>query len=94
MKATRAADVERFMDIPNVGPRMAADFAALGLKKPGQLRGKDPMMLYKRLCRISGSRQDPCVLDTFIAVIDFMNGAKPRPWWAYTAARKKRFPKT
>ena len=93
MKATRAADVRRFVDIPNVGPRVAADLAALGLKKPEHLRGRDPMALYRRLCRISGARQDPCVLDTFIAVVDFMNGAKPRPWWDYTAGRKRRFPK-
>jgi hypothetical protein len=28
------------------------------------------------------------VLDTFLAAVDFMRGAEPRPWWAYTAQRK------
>jgi hypothetical protein len=28
------------------------------------------------------------VLDTFMAAVDFMNGAAAAPWWAYTAQRK------
>jgi hypothetical protein len=28
------------------------------------------------------------VLDTFMAATDFMRGAAPAPWWAYTARRK------
>lgn len=34
------------------------------------------------------SNQDPCVLDTFIAAVDFMHGAPARPWWYYTKERK------
>jgi hypothetical protein len=29
------------------------------------------------------------VLDTFLAATDFMRGAPPRPWWDYTAQRKR-----
>jgi hypothetical protein len=35
--------------------------------------------------------RDPCVLDTFIAITRFMGGEAAKPWWAYTAERKKRF---
>jgi len=38
----------------------------------------------------TGARQDPCVLDTFIAAIRYMEGAPKRPWWHYTAERKRR----
>ncbi|MCK7491764.1 MAG: helix-hairpin-helix domain-containing protein [Comamonadaceae bacterium] len=31
------------------------------------------------------------MLDTFIAAVDFMRGADPRPWWSYTAERKLRY---
>ena len=36
-------------------------------------------------------RQDPCVLDTFMAATDFMRGAQPTPWWHYTAQRKQTY---
>ena len=45
-------------------------------------------MLYQSLCAATGQRQDPCVLDTFMAATDFMRGAEAAPWWAYTAQRK------
>jgi len=93
MKANVADAVKKFTDIPNVGPRIAADFVLLGFKTPVELKGKDAFALYKKLCKVSGSRQDPCVLDTFLAVTDFMNGAPSRPWWFYTAERKRQFPK-
>jgi Pathogenicity locus len=46
------------------------------------------LALYRGLCAKTGRRQDPCVLDTFMAATDFMRGAEPRPWWTYTAQRK------
>lgn len=92
MKAKSVKEVEKFQDIPNVGPAMARDFAMLGLKKPADLIHKNPFALYKRMCKISGVRQDPCVLDTYIAVIDFMNGAPAKPWYFYTKRRKKDYP--
>lgn len=92
MKAKRAAEVMKFTDIPNIGPAMARDFAHLGLKSPHELAKNDPFALYKKMCRVSGARQDPCVLDTYMAAVDFMKGGKARPWYAYTPERKKKFP--
>ncbi len=71
---------------------MARDFALLGLKKPTDLISKNPLTLYKKMCKVSGVRQDPCVLDTYIAVIDFMNGAPAKPWYFYTKNRKREHP--
>ncbi|MBY0310288.1 helix-hairpin-helix domain-containing protein [Patescibacteria group bacterium] len=92
MKAKTANEVKKFQDIPNVGPAMARDFAILGLKAPKDLVLKDPLKLYKKMCTIRGVRQDPCVLDTYMAAIDFMNGAPSCPWWSYTKTRKKEYP--
>jgi hypothetical protein len=69
---------------------VAADFRALGIRVPAQLRRCDPYALYDRLNRLSGVRHDPCLLDTFIAAVRFVNGASAKPWWAYTAERKRR----
>ena len=92
MKAKSYKDVKKFQDIPNVGPAMARDFALLGLQKPTDLINKNPLALYKKMCKVSGVRQDPCVLDTYIAVIEFMNGAPAKPWYFYTKNRKKEHP--
>lgn len=92
MKARSANEVTRFEDIPNVGPRIARDFETLGVRTPHELAQKDPMMMYAHLCEVTKTRHDPCALDTFMAVVDFMQGAPRRPWYAYTQKRKKLYP--
>ena len=90
-KAASAAECQALEQLPNVGPALAADLRSIGITHPRELRGKDPFVLYQRLCAVSGQRQDPCVLDTFMAATDFMAGAPPAPWWAYTPQRKLLF---
>ena len=92
MKAKSAREVKKFKDIPNVGPAMERDFLKLGLKSPSDLASKDPYRLYQKMCQLTGLRQDPCVLDTYLAVVDFMKGAPARPWYSYTAFRQKHYP--
>ena len=48
--------------------------------------------LYERLCQATGQRHDPCVIDVFLSITHFLQGDEPRPWWDYTAARKRQFP--
>src|SRR5438105_3519448 len=85
----RRNDIARLEDIPNVGPAIAADLRQLGITSPGELPGRDPYALYDDLCRITGHRHDPCLLDTFIAAVRYMEGAPKKPWWKYTAERKR-----
>jgi hypothetical protein len=79
----------KLTDLPNIGPAMADDLRRLGFERPDDLRGEDPYALYQRLSVLSGARQDPCVLDTFISITRFLAGEPPRPWWAYTDERKR-----
>lgn len=79
----------RLTDLPNIGPALAKELKRIGIETPGQLAGRDPVELYGQLCEVSGRRQDPCVLDVFMSITDFMNGGEPRVWWAYTAERKR-----
>lgn len=76
-------------DLPNVGRAIAADLRAIGIRAPRDLRGRDPYALYDALNRATGARHDPCVLDTFIAAVRYVEGAPARPWWKYTAQRKR-----
>ena len=87
-KAQTAAECEQLEQLPNIGPSIAADLRLLGVQHPSELASADALQLYQRLCQATGKRQDPCVLDTFMAATDFMRGAAPRPWWDYTAQRK------
>lgn len=87
-KASCADECNVLEQLPNVGPALAADLRLLGIAHPRELAGRDAFVLYQSLCAKTGQRHDPCVLDTFMAVTDFMRGAAPAPWWAYTAQRK------
>jgi hypothetical protein len=82
-------DVLRLEDIPNIGKSIAGDFRRLGIQSPDDLPGRDPYSLYDEINRITGKRQDPCLLDTFIAAVRYMEGGPKRPWWKFTAERKK-----
>jgi hypothetical protein len=76
-------------DLPNIGKSIAADLRQLGIHVPAQLKRRDPFALYERLNRRTGVRHDPCLLDTFIAAVRFVEGGPARPWWAFTAERKR-----
>ncbi len=81
--------VAKLEDIPNVGPAVAADLRQIGIMSPAELPGRDPYALYDTLNRITGQRHDPCLLDTFIAAVRYMEGAPKKPWWNYTIERKR-----
>ena len=87
-KAHSAEECEALEQLPNVGPSLAADLRLIGIQHPKELAHRDAFVLYQALCAKTGQRQDPCVLDTFMAVTDLMRGAAPAPWWNYTAQRK------
>ena len=59
------------------------------IQRPQDLIGKDPYQLYDDLCNATGEKHDPCVLDVFLSGIDFMEGGEAKPWWKFTAERKK-----
>jgi hypothetical protein len=88
-KAKRAAEAVTLESIPNIGRSIAGDLRQLGIQVPTDLIGQDPYVLYQDLCRQTGTRHDPCLLDTFIAATRFMAGDPPHPWWHYTAERKR-----
>jgi len=81
--------VAELTDLPNVGPATAADLRLLGIDAPEDLKGRDPYELYDRLCAITRTRQDPCVLDVLISITHFMDGGDAKPWWAFTDGRKR-----
>jgi len=88
-RARSRREFARLEDIPNVGPAIAADLRRLGIMTPSELLERDPYAMYDDLCRITGQRHDLCLLDTFIAAVRYMAGEPKKPWWKYTAERKR-----
>ncbi len=88
-QAAERSDITRLEDIPNIGSAVAADLRQLGITSPGDLVGRDPYAMYDELCRVTGVRHDPCIIDTFIAAVRYMEGGPKKPWWAFTAERKR-----
>jgi hypothetical protein len=71
--------------LPGIGPNLAADLRALGVRRPADLRRSDPERLYLRLNRLHGERQDPCVLYAFRCAAYAARTPRPRrhllKWW-------------
>ncbi|MFY8351263.1 helix-hairpin-helix domain-containing protein [Pseudoalteromonas sp. SSM20] len=82
-------NTHKLTDLPNIGKASALDLELLGIKSPEDLIGQDPFEMYERLCAITNTRHDPCVIDVFMSITDFMNGAEAKPWWDYTPQRKR-----
>jgi len=84
------SEFTKLEQLPNIGRSLADDLRLIGVNTPSELIGRDPYSLYDELCRVTKQRHDPCVLDTFIAAVRFMEGGEAKPWWAFTAERKQR----
>jgi len=87
-KVSRPTD--DLLALRNIGPAMRADFALLGVRNVAQLAQLDADRLYAKLQRLTGTRQDPCVWDTFAAAIHQARTGEALPWWHFTRARKRR----
>jgi Pathogenicity locus len=79
-------------DLISIGPAMVRDLKLLGVVSVDALARQSPENLYKKLCRITGERQDICVLDTFRAgVAQARNPRLPADrcqWWYWSRRRK------
>jgi len=77
----------------SVGPKTLEDFEKLGVRNLGQLAREEPDDLYRRLCTLTGQRQDPCVLDVFSAAVaqarDPELPAEQCQWWYWSRQRKQ-----
>jgi nucleotidyltransferase/DNA polymerase involved in DNA repair len=56
-------------DLAGIGPAMLKDFDLLGIRSVKQLSQAHPQQLYDRLCQITQTQHDICVLDVFSCTI-------------------------
>jgi hypothetical protein len=90
--ARRLADTRALLDLAGIGRSMEGDLHRLGVRDVAALARQDPERLYRRLCALTGLRQDPCVLDTFRCAVaqarDPLLPAARRNWWWWSRERK------
>jgi hypothetical protein len=91
-EAAHAGAARRLEDIPDIGPALARDLRSLGIDAPARLERRNAFKLYQDLSIVTARRHDPCVPDTFMATVDFINGNPSAPWWHFTQKRKQLHP--
>ena len=89
-RKTAAGAKDPLQSIPGVGPSIAADLRALGMRDPTELRGRDPEQLYARSNRLRGVTQDRCLLYVFRCAVYFAGTSRHQPemlkWWNWSDA--------
>ena len=89
----KPAGERQLADLISVGPAIRRDLAKLGVHTVAQLARREPERLYRQLCRKTGKRQDPCVLDVFSAAVaqarDPELPIEQCVWWYWSRKRKK-----
>ena len=81
----RPSRKDELQTLPGIGPSLAGDLRALGVRRVADLKRRDPERLYAQLNRLRGQRQDPCVLYAFRCPAYEARTTRPRPallkWW-------------
>ncbi len=79
-------------DLAGIGRAALGDFELLGIKSIQDLAQQNGDHLFLELQRLTGTRQDPCVLDVFrCAIAQAQNPDLPleqRNWWYWSRLRK------
>lgn len=82
----------RLQDLISVGPAMLRDFELLQIRSVAQLARANPKQMYRRLCQVTGERQDVCCLDVFCAAVaqarDPNLPVEQCVWWYWSRKRK------
>lgn len=80
--------------LPGIGPSLAEDLRSLGIRRPGQLKGKSPERLYERLRARTDPSLDRCVLYAFRCAVYYASRSRHDPkllkWWNWTDERMPR----
>jgi hypothetical protein len=85
MDDAKTKTLKELQVIPGIGKSLSVDLWNLGIRKVSDLVEKNPVVLYNKLNKITGTRQDPCVLYTFRCAVYFASAkkldAKKLKWW-------------
>jgi N-acetylglutamate synthase-like GNAT family acetyltransferase len=77
------------LSLRNVGPGVLKYLHILGIKKIEQLSTENADNLYQEIQERLQRRVDPCLWDTFAAIIHEAKTGERLPWWRWSQIRKK-----
>jgi hypothetical protein len=89
-RTTAASSRSDLRSLMNVGAAVEGYLIDLGIRSVGDLAPADPYQLFRRLQRRIGKACDPCLYDTFAAIVHEARTGEKTPWFAWTAERKRR----
>jgi hypothetical protein len=88
----REEALRELQEIPGVGPTIARNLVALGIRRVAQLRGRKPEGLYRKLERLEGGHVDRCALYVFRCAVYYAECKRPDPrllrWWNWKDGAK------
>jgi len=89
-KRVRTPGMTGLRSLMNVGPAIEGYLVGLGVGSIRDLAKQDADTLYQRLQRQWRRTVDPCLYDTFRAIIHEARTGEKTPWYAWTSERKRR----
>ena len=76
---------DELQSLPGVGPSIAQDLRDLGITSVAAFARRNPERMYQALNRLTGVRQDPCVLYVFRCAVYCARTPRTVPalrqWW-------------
>ena len=83
-RASEIAALAAFQRLGSIGLECARDLVRLGMTQRADLGGQDANELYERLCKLTRTRQDPCVEDVLrCAIAQVEHPGLPQEWRAW-----------
>ena len=77
--------IKKLKVIPGVGDKIAEDLWELGIRKVSDLQGKNPDLLYDRMCLAAGYQIDHCMLYVLHCAVYYSSNRDHDPvllkWW-------------
>ncbi|HTQ29163.1 MAG TPA: helix-hairpin-helix domain-containing protein [Puia sp.] len=77
--------IKKLQVIPGIGSSIAGDLYNIGIRRVGDLKGKNPETLFRQSNRLAGVTQDRCLLYTFRCAVYFAETPDPDikklKWW-------------
>ena len=76
------------LKLNNVGEKVLEDLKMLGIRKIEHLKYESPQELYNKLEKVTGVKQNICMLDLFSAIIHEAKTKEKLPWWYFSKMRR------
>ena len=85
IQAKQGMILKQFQSLPSIGKAGSLDLWNMGFRSIDELKGKNPMELYEKLCYITKLKHDICVLYSFRCMVYFVNEKEHEKeklnWW-------------